>query len=173
MNTRASLYALALMAVNGSAIAVEERTLYPGASCQPLSNTLAISRDATGGMFNTGDAPQDWTCPIVRRVATDEIENAQIVVIDRNVAAGDPNVSCTLFSRTSTGGAGAAVFGVTLRTAGDTESPVTLSYGDGDKNAINGADGGYYYFRCRIPGTFLGRQSGVVSYRATENNGED
>ena len=65
------------------------------------------------------------------------------------------------------------MFGVTLRTAGDTESPVTLNYGDGDKNAINGADGGYYYFRCRIPGTFLGRQSGVVSYRATENNGED
>lgn len=97
MNTRASLYALALMAVNGSVIAVEERTLYPGASCEPSSNTLAISRDATGRMFNTGAAPQTWTCPIVRRVATDEIENAQIVVIDRNVAAGDPNVSCTLF----------------------------------------------------------------------------
>jgi hypothetical protein len=122
-------------------------------------------------MFNTGAAAQSWTCPIVRDVlAAEEIENARIVVIDRNAAAGDPNVSCTLHSRSSTG---VSAGSLTRATAGDTGGAVTLEYGAGTPNAVNGPAGGYYYFQCSIPGTFGGLRSGVVSYRADENDGED
>ena len=159
-----SLFGLPLIAFNVSVMAVDGKA-YPGALCQPETNTQSIVRNMQGVMFNTDTGPQTWICPIVRD-RPDSIEGATIVVRDNN---GDPNadISCTLFSRTPTGqlvaseAQGSAGTGV-----------VPLEYGAGDPD-INSQLNGYYYFRCTIPGTFEGLRSGVVEYRVTENAGED
>jgi hypothetical protein len=156
-----SLFGLPLIAFNVSVMAVDGKA-YPGALCQPETNTQSIVRNARGGMLNTGTDPQTWICPIVRDSHVSSLEGATIVVRDNN---GDPNadVSCTLFSRTPTGqlvaseAQGSAGTGV-----------VALEYGAGDPD-INSELNGYYYFRCTIPGTFEGLRSGVVEYLVVEN----
>jgi hypothetical protein len=156
------LFGLPLIAFNVSVMALEDEKIYPGALCQPETNTQSILRNIKGMMFNTGSEPQNWICPIVRD-RPDNILSAAIVVRDRNATAGGPNadVSCTLFSRTPTGG---PVDSATQVTAGDA-GIVALEYGN-----INSQMGdGHYYFRCTIPGTFEGRRSGVIDYRIKEN----
>jgi hypothetical protein len=161
-----SLFGLPLIAFNVSVMAVDGKA-YPGALCQPETNTQSIVRNTKGVMFNTGTDPQTWICPIVRDRHVSSIEDATIVVRDNN---GDPNadVSCTLFSRTPTGqlvaseAQGSAGTGV-----------VPLEYGAGDPNIDSMPGDGHYYFRCTIPGIFGGLRSGVLEYRVTENDGED
>ncbi len=145
----------------------EDDKTFPGALCQPETNSLSILRDDQGRMFNTGTVPQLWTCPIVRDYPRRNLESAQIVVIDNNVALGDPNVFCTIFSKTSTGGPVSSPVSPLSFTTG-APGTTTLNYAVGDPDII-GANGGYYYFRCFIPGTFSGLSSGVVSYRISEN----
>jgi hypothetical protein len=144
-------------------MALEDEKIYPGALCQPETNTQSILRNSKGIMLNTGPEPQNWICPIVRD-RPGSIASAAIVVRDRNATAGGPNadVSCTLFSRTPTGGpVDSSAPQVTASDAGT----VTLEYG-----AINSQMGdGHYYFGCTIPGTFEGRRSGVIGYRIKEN----
>jgi hypothetical protein len=137
---------------------------YPGALCQPETNTQSILRNIKGVMFNTGTEPQNWICPIVR-AQSGNIGSAIIRVRDRNATAGGPNadVSCTLFSMTPTG---TLVDSGTQGTVGDA-GIVPLEYG-----AIKSQTGdGHYYFRCTIPGIFEGRRSGVLEYRITELSG--
>ena len=139
---------------------------YPGALCQPETNTQSILRNIKGVMFNTGTEPQNWICPIVRD-RPDSINNAAIVVRDRNATAGGPNadVSCTLFSRAPTGESVDSATQVTVGDAGIVE----LEYGAGDPNINSQMGDGHYYFRCTIPGTFEGRRSGVIDYRIKES----
>jgi hypothetical protein len=161
-----SLFGLPLIAFNISVMALEDVKVYPGALCQPETNTQSIVRNTKGVMFNTGTDPQTWICPIVRD-RPGSIEDATIVVRDNN---GDPNadVSCTLFSRTPTGQlvASEAQGSVGTEVAG-------LGYGVGDPNIDSNPGDGHYYFRCTIPGTSQGLRSGVVSYRVNENVNED
>jgi hypothetical protein len=135
---------------------------YPGALCQPETNTQSILKNIKGVMFNTGTEPQNWICPIVR-AQSGNIGSAIIRVRDRNATAGGPNadVSCTLFSMTPTG---TLVDSGTQGTVGDA-GIVELQYG-----AINSMFRGYYYFRCTIPGIFEGRRSGVLEYLVVENS---
>jgi hypothetical protein len=134
---------------------------YPGALCQPETNTQSILRNIKGMMFNTGSEPQNWICPIVR-VTPSNIESAIIRVRDKNATAEGPNadVSCTLFSMTPTG---TLVDSETQGTVGDA-GIVELPYG-----TIDSMFRGYYYFRCTVPGTFEGRRSGVIEYLVAEN----
>jgi hypothetical protein len=164
-----SLFGLPLIAFNMSVMALEDVKVYPGALCQSETNTQSIVRNLKGMMVNTGTDPQTWICPIVRD-RPDSIEDATIVVRDRNAVEGDPNadVSCTLFSRTPTGQL------VASEAQGSTGTGiVALKYGVGDPNIDSNPGDGHYYFRCTIPGTFEGRGSGVVSYRVKENANED
>lgn len=163
-----AILGVSLTTVSLSAMSAEDGKTFPGALCQPETGVQSVLRDSTGSMFNTSTAAQAWTCPVVRDVMGDEIEGAVITVVDRNVAAGDPNVSCTLYSRTPIGGLVASEFHSTAGGPGT----VTLLYAPGNPN-LAGAQEGYYYFRCSIPGTYLGRRSGIVSYRVVENDGED
>ena len=162
-----SLFGLPLIAFNVSVMAVDvDGKVYPGALCQPETNTQSIVRNARGIMLNTGTDPQTWICPIVRSHVS-SLEGATIVVRDNN---GDPNadVSCTLFSRTPTGQL------VASEVQGSTGAGVVpLEYGAGDPNIDSMPGDGHYYFRCTIPGTFGGLRSGVVEYRVTENARED
>src|SRR5919108_186074 len=157
-----SLFGLPLIAFNVSVMAVDiDGKTYPGALCQSETNTQSIVRNLQGVMLNTGTGPQIWICPIVRD-RPDSIEDAAIVVRDNN---GDPNadVSCTLFSRTPTGQL------VASEAQGSTGTGVVaLEYGVGNPD-INSQPNGYYYFRCTIPGTSQGLQSGVVEYLVVEN----
>jgi hypothetical protein len=158
-----SLFGLPLIAFNVSVMAVDGKA-YPGALCQPETNTQSIVRNTRGVMLNAGTDPQTWICPIVRD-RPDSIEDATIVVRDRNAVEGDPNadVSCTLFSRTPTGQL------VASEAQGSTGAGVVrLEYGAGDPD-INSQPNGYYYFRCTIPGTSQGLRSGVVEYLVVEN----
>jgi hypothetical protein len=158
------LFGLPLIAFNVSVMALEDEKIYPGALCQPETNTQSILRNSKGIMLNTGPEPQNWICPIVRD-QPGSIKDATITVRDKNATAGDPkaDVSCTLFSRTPTG---KLVDSGTQGTVGDAGT-VPLQYG-----AINSQmGGGHYYFRCTIPGTFEGRRSGVLEYRITELSG--
>jgi hypothetical protein len=95
---------------------------------------------------------------------------SRIMVIDNNNDAGGV-VSCQLSSRTAQG-----VFH-DQEIKSTTQSQIgtfALSYGFGDVNTIDGPDGGYYYFRCLIPGTDNnGQRSGVITYTVDENDGED
>ena len=159
------LVGLPLIAFNVSVMAVNGKA-YPGALCQPETNTQSILRNTKGVMFNAGTDPQTWICPIVRD-RPGSIEGATIVVRDNN---GDPNadVSCTLFSRTPTGQL------VASEAQGSTGTGVVeLEYGVGDPNIDSNPGDGHYYFRCTIPGTSQGPRSGVVSYRVNENANED
>jgi hypothetical protein len=155
-----SLFGLLLIAFNVSVMAQDGKA-YPGALCQPQTNTQSIIRNPQGVMLNAGTDPQTWICPIVRD-RHNSIEGATIVVRDNN---GDPNadVSCTLFSRRVDGEL------VASETQGNVGTGVVaLEYGAGDPD-INSELNGYYYFRCTIPGTFEGRRSGVVEYLVVEN----
>lgn len=68
--------------------ASEDGKTFPGALCQPGSNTQAIVRIA-GSMFNASGSPQVWTCSIVRDVVgTATIEFARITVVDNNNDSG-------------------------------------------------------------------------------------
>ena len=156
-----SLFGLPLIAFNVSVMAAVDGKAYPGALCQPETNTQSIVRNTRGVMSNDGTDPQTWICPIVRD-RPDSIEDATIVVRDNN---GDPNadVSCTLFSRAPTG---QLVASETQGSAG--MGVVPLEYGAGDPNIGSNPGDGHYYFRCTIPGTSQGLRSGVVSYRVTE-----
>jgi hypothetical protein len=138
---------------------------YPGALCQPETNTQSILRNIKGVMFNTGTEPQNWICPIVRDRELSSLEGAFIVVRDKNAVEGDPNadVSCTLFSMTPTG---QLVASETQRSAGT--GVMRLEYG-ADGSVINSQPHGYYYFMCTIPGTSEGLSSGVVEYLVVEN----
>jgi hypothetical protein len=158
-----SLFGLPLIAFSVSVMAVDGKA-YPGALCQPETNTQSIVRNTRGVMFNAGTDPQTWICPIVRD-RSHSLEGATIVVRDRNAVEGDPNadISCTLFSRTPTG---QLVASETQGSAGT--GVVALEYGAGDPD-INSQPNGYYYFRCTIPGTFEGLSSGVVEYLVVEN----
>ncbi len=158
---------VALITFNTSAIASEDDKLYPGALCQPSSNTDAISRTFSGAMFNASTVTQFWTCPIVRDVnAAGSIEFARVTVIDRNA---NGVLSCTLHSSTSTG------TGVDSDSENTNGAPGTVSlvFGSGDVNAVDTVASGYAYFRCTIPGTVNGQRSGVVTYIVSENDGED
>ena len=159
------LFGLPLIAFNVSVMALQDEKIYPGALCQPETNTQSILRNIKGMMFNTGTEPQNWVCPIVRD-QPGSIASAAIVVRDKNGTAGGPNadVSCTLFSRTPTGGS--VDSSAPQGTTGD-PGTVTLEYGN-----INSQMGdGHYYFGCTIPGTFEGRRSGVIEYRIKELSG--
>jgi hypothetical protein len=150
-------------------MAAEDWKSFPGALCQPINNSIGIFRDSTGRMYNNNTVTRSWICPIVRDVIGDEIEGAEITVIDRNVAAGDPNVSCTLYSRTANGDFTASE---THASAGGSITPTTLGYAVDDPN-LAGTNSGYYYFHCTIPGTYSGLRSGIASYRVVENSGEN
>ena len=156
-----SLFGLPLIAFNVSVMAVDGKA-YPGALCQPETNTQSILRNTKGVMFNAGTDPQTWICPIVRDRHVSSLEGATIVVRDNN---GDLNadVSCTLFSRTPTGQLVASEAQGSVGTG-----VVMLEYGAGDPD-INSQPNGYYYFRCTIPGTSQGPRSGVVEYLVAEN----
>ncbi len=160
--------ALALILFQPSAMASEDDKMYPGALCQSSSNLNLIARNSSGSMFNTSSSDnQSWTCPIVRdSYAAGSIEYAQVIVIDNTP---DSEVTCTLYSRTNTG----AFYDSESRTTSGTPGTVTLTFGAGDANTVTSVAGGYYYFDCRIPRTNNGNRSGVVSYRVTENVGED
>ena len=159
-----SLFGLPLIAFNVSVMAQDGKA-YPGALCQPETNTQSIVRNPQGAMLNTGTDPQTWICPIVRDSHRSSLEEAFIVVRDRNAVEGDPNadVSCTLFSRTPTGQL------VASEVQGSTGAGVvSLEYGAGEPD-INSQPNGYYYFRCTIPGTSQGLRSGIVEYLVVES----
>lgn len=157
-----------LLAFNTVAMALEDENAYPGALCQPEFSTQAVFRNSTGRMFNTSSSPQNWICPIVKHVrVAEEIEFARITVVDSN--NGD-SVDCTLHSGTS---GGASFDSEGPRSTGISQTgTVLLNFGLGNGNTINGPDGGYYYFRCTIPGTDPG-SSGIATYTVDENDGED
>jgi hypothetical protein len=155
------LFGLPLIAFNMSVMALDGKA-YPGALCQPATNTQLFVRNNKGMMLNTGAEPQTWICPIVRDV-NGKIEEAIIRVRDNN---GDQNadISCRLFSRTQTG---ALVDSQTQATTGT--GVVALKYAAGAATINSEPGDGDYYFRCTIPGTFEGQSSGVIEYRLTEN----
>jgi hypothetical protein len=166
---RASAIGVLALTFSASAMASEDDHNYPGAACQPQTNAQNILRDSLGRMLNASPAAQTWICPVEREAfGRNSVEFASIVVIDNNVASGDPNVSCSLVARTRTGGACNSLNRSTAGGPGTT----TLSYAAGNVNFSTCTDA-YYYFLCSIPGTFGGRQSGVVSYKITENENED
>lgn len=159
---------LAVIACTTVAMASEDDKLYAGATCQPASNTDAIARTSSGGMFNASASTQFWTCPILRDVnASGSIEFARITVVDNDI---NRDVSCTLFSRTSTGALHDSAPGVQI-TPPSTGTRV-MTFGQGDANAVNTVSGGYAYFRCSVPGT-TGLRSGILAYTVTENVGEN
>lgn len=158
----------ALFASMLNASAAEDENLYPGTLCRADTNTPSIQYDSIGRMLNVGAASIIVNCPVVRDTGGDEIEFAAIDVIDNNNSAGDPNVTCTLYSRSRTGG----IVASELRTSALAPGSATLQYAVGTPN-LAAVSNGYYYFRCSVPGVNLGLRSGVVSYRVVENVGED
>jgi hypothetical protein len=157
-----------LLAFNTFAMAFEDENAYPGALCQPELSTQPILRDVGGRMFNISTGSQNWICPIVKHVrVAEEIEFARITVVDSNDGG---SVSCTLHSGT---GAGASFDSEGPRSTGISQTgTVLLNFGLGTGNTISGPDGGYYYFRCTIPGVDNG-SSGVATYTVSENDGEN
>ena len=75
-----AIFGMPLLATSIGAIAEDAKT-FPGASCLPEKNTLAINRDTSGRMFNDSAAAQNWICPIVRDSISLPLEFAAIDVI--------------------------------------------------------------------------------------------
>jgi len=143
----------------------EDDKNFPGAFCQPKSNTVAITRDDQGRMLNNSNIQQTWICPIVRDVfQRNTVEYAKIVVLDNNIAEGDPNVSCKLVAKKETG--------ATCNTSRPQHSKDTgtqkLEFAKGDGN-FGTCEVAYYYFLCDIPGIYRSKKSGIVSYGVAEN----
>ena len=145
--------------------------LFPGALCQPGSQSDAIAR-SLGQMVNTSSSAQFWTCPIVRdAVDADAIIFARMTVIDNNNDADSAggNLACSLVSSTRTG----TVQDLANQSTAGQGGPgtVTLGFVPDVKSEIAGADSGYYFFQCFIPGTDNnGQTSGVISYEIHERN---
>jgi hypothetical protein len=159
--------AIAVIACTTAARASEDDKLYAGAACQPSTATDQISRTSNGGMFNAGGLTQFWTCPVIRdNNANGSIEFARITVVDNNVSS---NISCTLFSRTSTGVLHDSLPGAQSTSPTGTKS---ITFGLGDVNAVDVVASGYAYFRCSVPGA-VGSRSGILTYTVTENVGEN
>jgi hypothetical protein len=77
---RNALLALPLSILGAAALAADGKT-FPGAMCQPETNTDPIIRDSNGKMFNIGPVPQNWICPIVRdTIANKSLQYSYIVV---------------------------------------------------------------------------------------------
>lgn len=160
-----------MAALSLPAVARDGKT-YPGAACQPLSNTQVFSVNSSGVLLNTSNLAQTVICPVVReRIdadAADGILDARVYVIDNNNAVGDPSVTCVLDSRTT---------GLGLANPGLSESFSDSSIPGAGPNIqvldnyvnLSTANGGYFYFRCSIPGVHENRRSGIVMYRVDED----
>ena len=164
--------AVLLLACSVSASAVEADKNFPGALCESQFSTERV-QIINGRIFNRDEFTQSWRCPIVRSIVRTHlvtVEFARITVINRN---SRQTLTCRLVSRTAEG----AVLdsdSQSISGGGDSQ-PTDLVYGAGDVGSVIGADGGYYSFECGIPGIDpeSGLASGIVSYRITENVGED
>lgn len=161
-----------LLVCSVSVRAVEDDKTFPGAFCKSQFSTDS-TQIINGRLFNRSNAVQVWTCPMVRAVTGENVtvEFARITVVTRH--AGEA-LACTLFSRTP-GGADHATSGAISDRGFPNKPPVDFTFGAGDANTVSGVEGGYYYFECRIPGIDpeSGQASGIVSYRLTENEGEN
>ncbi len=135
----------AVMGVSNISFAADAKTV-SGANCQPKSDEYNIDRNYMGHARNISSYIQRWTCPIVRDSMAPNLSRAEMKIIN---ATG--TMSCTLYSRSSSGG---HVSGITRSTALSGGSVQTLSW-----PAIADANNGYYYFRCRVPAG-----SRVISY---------
>jgi hypothetical protein len=162
-----------MMAALSLPAVAEDGKTYPGAACQPLSNTQVFSVNSFGVLFNTSNLAQTVICPVVRDTmaadAANGIRSARVYVIDNNNAAGDPSVTCVLDSRTT---------GLGFANPGLSESFADTSVGGASPNIqvldnyvdLTSSEAGYYYFRCSIPGQDEGRRSGIVMYRVYEDD---
>lgn len=160
-----------MAAANVPALAVDAKTL-PGAACQPnASSPTAFYRGSNGMLINDSTSTLTVICPIVRDVmaaGSSGISTAQIYVVDNNNATGDPRVSCTLESRSTS--AGLIETQTDNSAAGASPNAQVL---DNYAGLSSSADG-FYYFRCTIPGnqtvgTTVNR-SGIVMYRVAETD---
>lgn len=161
-----------LAAANAPALAADAKTL-PGAACQPNSgSTTTFYIGSNGMLINNSDNPLTVICPVVRDVmaanGSNGISNAQIYVVDNNNSTGDPRVSCTLESRSTTAG---SVESFTDNSVAGASPNVQVL--DGYTN-FSAAENGYYYFRCTIPGNqTVGNtinRSAIVMYRVSETD---
>ncbi len=160
-----------MAAANVPVLAADAKTL-PGAACQPNSSSpTAFYIGSNGVLFNNSTSTLTVICPIVRDVmaaGSSGISNAQIYVVDNNNATGDPRVTCTLESRSTSAGVNEAQ---TENSAAGASPNVQVldNYAD-----LSSSGDGFYYFRCDIPGnqtvgTTINR-SGIVMYRVSETD---
>lgn len=140
----------AVMSVSNASFAVDAKTL-PGATCQPDRDEYDIQRNYSGSARNQSSSGQYWTCPIVRDSMAPNLRSANMRIVN---ATG--TMSCTLYSRSATGG---YVSGPNRATGLSGGAVQTLSWG-----GVADANNGYYYFRCYVPSG-----SRVISYYWNEN----
>jgi len=141
---------VATMSASSISFANDAKTV-AGANCQPKSDEYNIDRNFRGHARNISSSTQRWTCPIVRDSMVPKLARAEMKIIN---ATG--SMSCTFYSRSSSGG---NVSAVTRSTALSGGSVQTLRW-----PAIADANNGYYYFRCTVPAG-----SRVISYYWNEN----
>ncbi|HHJ39470.1 MAG TPA: hypothetical protein ENJ86_08440 [Methylothermaceae bacterium] len=127
---------------------------YPGTMCLPAQGAKVVN-NTTGVLYNNSNSPQIWTCPIVRDVMKGQrngITTAVVKGIDRHPFQ---NITCTLKSMKFHGGR------VIQKTDNSADGNIAFQ---GLKSFPNG----YYVLRCKVPGKFRNRRSGIRVYRINE-----
>lgn len=163
MKTKLYLISISLLAVLSANANADDAKTFPGANCQPSSQTQQISRDYVGRMYNTSSVGQYWTCPIVRDTmaydSSNGIKNAGLRVFDNNSSS---NLSCSLYSRGSTGASWDYAFSTTTST-----NTGSLGFSN-----LQTPYYGYAYLRCYVPGrnNGTGASSGITSYTVNEDS---
>jgi hypothetical protein len=162
---------LPIVTLTTAALADDDKT-YVGAECRAVSSDpLAAGLRATdGALINQTRVEQTWICPVVRDDMEGDPEFARITVQEDGIN----RVKCEFEAR-DTKGKLSSVSAPSKRTEENiTTSPlqllVTYTWGAGDGSALSGvADHGYYFFRCVIPGRTDTQNSGVITYKVSED----
>ena len=101
MKIRASLLALAIVAVASSALAADTK-VYPGMACQAYNSSFTYIDDGTGAIKSTNAGSLfRFTCPIVRDQNLGTTSYSVSVTVDD--VSTTQNVACLGYARTSTG----------------------------------------------------------------------
>jgi hypothetical protein len=140
---------IAVLSMSNGSIADDGKSL-PGAACQPEHDEFDIARNFSGQAKNQSWLGQYWICPIVRDSMSPSMRRASMRIVN---ATG--TMSCTLYSRSSSGGYISGPNRATNLSGGTVQ---TLNWG-----SVSDSNNGYYYFRCYVPAG-----SRIISYNWTE-----
>jgi hypothetical protein len=151
------LLALPLSILGTAALAVDAKT-FPGAMCQPTTNTDPIVRDSNGKMFNTGPVSQTWICPVVRdTMAAKSLQYVSIHVVG--------SARCDFRSRGMS-------TGVILNVSADQiiNKPGNIKqllFSFSSSSNIKTQYTWYYFFQCMVG---QGSNSGIIDYYIQEDS---